>query len=509
MAKKHRRVQKQKERNVNKNRNEKIEPHEKPLPTEPVEKQVTPMVTSTFTSNVQVPEVPTTPEAAVQLDAEFGRVGLNQLGGFLFEEDLPALRDGTERRKFLKEMSTNDAVAGAILFAIDMLMRQVDWSFTPADEDDLEPVEFMKEILDDMSQSWQDTLSEIMSFLPMGWSYHEIVYKMRRGDNEQPGLASKHNDGRVGWRKLPIRGQDTLWRWIFDDDGGVKAMEQIPPPDYKTRIVPIGKSLLFRTSVYKTNPEGPSIFRSAFRDWRMKKNIENYEATGIERDLAGFPILYVPDSWTQVGSPQAAEFTAAKKIVTNIKRDEQEGAVFPSIFDEQGNRLLELSLLTSGGKRNFDVDAVIKRYDKRIAMTVLADFLFLGQDKVGSFALASEKTNLFSTALGTWLDMIAAVFNRHAIPRLWRLNGFDMETMPTLTHDDLEKDDPQVIGTFIDALGKVGIDLNDLETVNFLRRLGGLPEVEELAEELPELDVRDEFNETVKQLNDTLKKAVN
>ena len=499
MAKRHRkRVQKSKQYQSKVNKTEKSEPVEKQL------LQATP-----FTSHqAEVPEVPTTPEAAVSLDAEFGRVGLKQLGGFLFEEDLPALKNYTQRLKFLKEMATNDAVAGAILFAIDMLMRQVEWRFDPASDEPaaVESAEWMDGVKDDMSQSWQDTLSEIMSFLPFGFSWHEVVFKIRNGDNEQPGLASKFDDGKVGWRKLPIRGQDTLWRWVFDNEGSLLAMEQNPPPDYKTRVIPIGKSLLFRTSVYKTNPEGESIFRHAFRDWKMKKNIENYEATGIERDLAGFPVLYVPQSWTDPNAPagEKSSYDEAKNLAINIKRDEQEGAVLPAIFDENGNRVLELSLLTSGGKRNFDVDAVIKRYDKRIAMTVLADFLFLGQDAVGSFALSSDKTRLFSTALGTWLDMIAAVFNRHAIPRLWRLNGFDMETMPQLVHGDLESQDLAIMGTFIDALSKVGVDLKDLDTQNFFRRMGGIPEVEELAEELPELDSQDEFTEAVKDMRDTV-----
>jgi len=502
MAKKHRnRPQKQKSHQT------KIAKTEKP---DPVEKQLI-QPSRILNTTTEVPEVPTTAEAAVSLDAEFGRVGLNQLGGFLFEEDLPALKNTQQRQKFLKEMSTNDAVAGAILFAIDMLMRQVEWRFDPASEEPAaeEGVEFMDGVIDDMSQSWQDTLSEIMSFLPFGWSYHELVYKMRNGDNERPGLASKFDDGKVGWRKLPIRGQDTLWRWIFDKDGGLEAMEQLPPPDYKTRIVPIGKSLLFRTSVYKTNPEGESIFRHAFRDWRMKKNIENYEAIGIERDLAGYPVLTVPGAWTDKNATDAekASYVEAKNLAINIKRDEQEGVVLPAIYDENGNQLMKLELLTSGGKRNFDVDAVIKRYDKRIAMTVLADFLFLGQDKVGSFALSSDKTKMFSTALGTWLDMMASVFNRHAIPRLWRLNGFPMETMPQLAHGDLESQDLNIMATFIDALGKVGVDLTDLDTQNFFRRLAGLPEVEELAEELPELDTRDEFTEAMKQMSEDLKKA--
>jgi hypothetical protein len=42
----------------------------------------------------------------------------------------------------------------------------------------------------------------------------------------------------------------------------------------------------------------------------------------------------------------------------------------------------------------------VNRYDQRILMSVMADFLMLGAEKVGSFALSSDKTDLFAVALG-------------------------------------------------------------------------------------------------------------
>lgn len=35
--------------------------------------------------------------------------------------------------------------------------------------------------MNDMQDTWSDTISEILSFLTYGWSYHEIVYKVRAG----------------------------------------------------------------------------------------------------------------------------------------------------------------------------------------------------------------------------------------------------------------------------------------------------------------------------------------
>ena len=47
----------------------------------------------------------------------------------------------------------------------------------------------------------------------------------------------------------------------------------------------------------------------------------------------------------------------------------------------------DLKLLSTGGRRQFDTNAIIARYDARIAMSCLADFILLGHDKVGTLAL--------------------------------------------------------------------------------------------------------------------------
>ena len=72
------------------------------------------------------------------------------------------------------------------------------------DEQAVSYAEFVASCMQDMSQSWDDTLSSIMSFLTYGFSVHEIVYKRREGHEGES--SSKFNDGLIGWRKLPIRG---------------------------------------------------------------------------------------------------------------------------------------------------------------------------------------------------------------------------------------------------------------------------------------------------------------
>ena len=107
-----------------------------------------------------------------------------------------------------KEMSENDDIVGAVLFAIEMLMRQVEWNIKEAGntEADKRAAEFIYSCMHDMDETWTDFISEVLSFLTFGWSYHEIVYKRRMGATRRPETKSKYDDGLIGWRKLPNNG---------------------------------------------------------------------------------------------------------------------------------------------------------------------------------------------------------------------------------------------------------------------------------------------------------------
>lgn len=413
---------------------------------------------------------------------ELGSSGLKRHGqrGLVYEEFLPQLQD-ERARKIFREMRDNDSVVGAVLYAIEMLIRQAEWRVEGEDQD---LVEFIESCLTDMSHSWEDFLAEVLSMLVYGWSWCEIVYKRRLGpDQKDASKRSQYNDGKIGWRKFPIRSQDSLQEWIFDDEGGVQAMVQSAPPDYKTVEIPIERSLLFRTGLHKGNPEGRSLLRSAWRPWVMKKRMEEIEGIGVERDLAGIPVIY------RTGEIAAVYDDELKKILRNVRRDEQEGVLLPLAYDENGNKMLTFELLSSAGSRQMDVDKVINRYDKRIAMTCLADFILLGQQAVGSFALASSKTELFSVAIGTILKGIASVFNLYAIPRLIAVNGLvpkDTKDMPKLVPGDIESPDLAQLGQYITALAGAGATLfpdSDLE--EHLRALADLPSKSEEAKLLP------------------------
>lgn len=406
---------------------------------------------------------------------ELGRIGQNRSAGQFMEEFLPELR-GRRGIQTYKEMAENDDIIGSILFAIEMLIKSCEWSAVSAGNSDADKraAEFIEQCMNDMSDTWIDTISEILSFLTYGWSLHEIVYKRRLGRSRDKDNSSKYNDGLIGWRKMPIRAQETLYEWVYDDKSdNLIAFRQMPPPDYGIITIPMEKCLLFRTKKRKGNPEGRSILRNSYRSWYFKKRIQEIEGMGAERDLAGFPVLTAPenmDIWNPDDPAAIINRNNAVNLVKSIKRDSQEGAVLPAGW--------KLELLTSGGKRQFDTSEMIERYDSRMAMTVLADFVLMGHQSVGTYSLGADKTQLFSVAIGTYLDIIAEQFNKKAIPDLIDINGSEFDGItdyPTIIHSEIENRNIAELADFVSRLTACGALTPTPELEKYLRNSAKLP----------------------------------
>lgn len=419
---------------------------------------------------------------------EFGSTGLRRSGGTVFEEFLPTLR-GIRGARIYREMADNDPTIGSMLFAIEKVVTRLEWRVDPYSDsskdgsvkpEDKETADFVESCINDMSDSWDQTLSQILSMLVFGYSYHEIVYKVRQGDSKDASRRSKFDDGKIGWRKLPIRAQETLFRWDIAEDGGIQAMVQTDPSSGGTHVIPIEKALLFRTSTAKNNPEGRSLLRNAYRPWFFKRRIEEIEAIGIERDLAGLPVAYVPPEYlSSNATPEQQQVLASiTSIVQNVKRNEQEGVVMPAMYDENGHKVFDLQLLSSGGSRQFDTDKTIQRYDQRMSMSILSDFILLGHDRVGSYALGATKMDLWSMAVDSIAKNISEVMNQYAIPRLLKLNGMDVSRSPFLTYGEVSHVDLIEISDFVTKLAQAGVLMPDPKLEDYLRELAGLPPAE-------------------------------
>lgn len=290
----------------------------------------------------------------------------------------------------------------------------------------------------------------------------------------------------------------------------IRAIHEAPPVD--TVCIEVDSPSHLFLAGEGMVPTHNSALRNAYRSWFMLKNIQEIEGIGIERDLAGLPVIEPPegvDIWNANDPVSVMMLNNAKKLVSSIRRDEQEGVVIPPGW--------KLSLLSTGGRRQFDTGSIVTRYEQRIATTVLADMILLGQSDVGSYALAASKKDLFAGSLEAYLDQIGSVMNRYAIPRLFALNQGSfpgLKALPRLAHGQAQTIDLDTLGNLVlrlsqagfplfpnDALQKRLLALAQLPTEDEVRKAAepretALAEVRELAAELKALIAKETGGDT-------------
>lgn len=404
-----------------------------------------------------------------ELDTQaIGTTGLKRSGGYILEEFLPQLRNRNGAR-YYSEMVDNCAVIGMSMTIIESLIRQVAWTIkTPKGyEQDTQALfwrDRVEEMLQDMEHTWEHFISEVLSMLVYGFAPFEVVYKVRGGDSGEPTTQSDYDDGLIGLRKIEIRGQETVSRWDFDAEGNLTGFYQTDEysPNKQgnwQNFIPIERVALFRPKAPKNNPEGRSLLRSAVREYHYLKRIQENEAIGIGKDLTGMVKMLVPREILAVkATPEDRALRAQlEKMIQQLQVDERMGAIFPAELDRQGNPTgFKLERMSAAGSRTINTDAVIRRYELRIASSFLTEFQMLGQDRVGAMNLHDSKSNLFGVALDSVLDNITATINKYVIQRVLKLNAAPRELWPVLHHGKVFTRDLEKVADFVQKLSAAG-----------------------------------------------------
>lgn len=409
---------------------------------------------------------------------ELGATGLRHYRGIIDDEYRKELR-GKQALKVYREMG-DDPIVSACLKTLKQLIAQTPIRVKPGA--DPRATELVETAIDDMSQTWANTRMEQLSHLQYGWSVSEVVPKLRKGDNAEPSKKSRYTDGLRGWRKMAPRAQDSLDHWGLDDAGGVQAFFQRPAPKYDLREIPIDRLLLFQTEPWKGSPEGRCLLSGVYLPWYFQRKIKVIEAIGVERDMAGMPKISAPGDVLDETNPLHADKLAALRALgANLKIDQQAYVLVPSDVDPSTNaKLYDFELISSNSNGRRDTGVIIQRYQRDMAIAMLCDFVLLGHENVGSFALTDSKKSITAMAVKGWNDADLAVYNRHAIPRLLRDNGMDTSDPPQLEAGDVETPNLLELAQAISLLTGAGALFPDQAVEQAVREVAHLPSLEDM-----------------------------
>ena len=387
------------------------------------------------------------------------------------DEFLPELRGKRAIRKY-REMRDNDSTIGAVMYATEQVLRDVDIKVMPANDTPAakREAEFVESIFKDMDHTLDDHISEALSSLTFGFAWFEVVYKRRNGPSDRSDKGnSKYSDGRMGVRKIASRAPWTISKFEVDQKtGDVLGVHQEGVGFNNTNYIPCRKSLYYRTTAINNDPSGRSILRNAYTSYEYLNNLQSIEAIAVERELAGIPVARIPAEYLSpdATSSQSGFLSNLQQILRDVKFNEQGYIVLPSDTypDSNGSptstRLVDVELMASNGKRNIDIDPIVKRYQHDIARSVLSEFLMLGGGNTGSYALSKSKTDLFLRALESYIQAIVDVLNKQLVERLWELNGLNYDLMPTIVAGDVAPHDLREIAAFLRNLNGANIDVS-------------------------------------------------
>lgn len=418
--------------------------------------------------------------------SEAGYLGLNVWNG-ISQDELKKELNFPNSIKTYKQMTYHGTVNSALTL-FDNLIGKVQWNFKPpkdASEEEKRQAEIINEMMHDMQdQTWQEFVSEALSSNIFGFSVHEKVYRRRNKSN-----GSKYNDNLIGWKRLPIRNQETIEKFIFSDDGndilGVKQNLNTISDLYnrytnrtlKEVVLPRSKIMLFRAGKHKGDPFGKSMLREAYLAWRFLTVIEEIEANGVAKDLAGLPVLKLPPQYLSAdASPEQKAIRAYyENVMRNLQMNQQSALILPQAFDpDTRNPLFELELLSLNGSKAMDTSKIKEYYKNMIVTALFADVLIMGQSGGGSFALGQIKNSLSASAAEAMLDKIVNVINNDLIRQTYELNNWDTSRMGSMDYDNLENDDLESFSKAVQRFASTSVIEVDRAVLNRVRESIGV-----------------------------------
>jgi hypothetical protein len=410
---------------------------------------------------------------------EIGALGLQVFSGIPQTELKRELQFPHSITTF-KQMQYHDAINSALTL-YDNIIAKAQWKFNPpkdATKSELKQVRVINESLHDMEHSFGEFISDVLTMNAYGFSVHEKVYRKRLKAN-----GSKYDDGLIAWRKLPIRSQESISKFLFSEDGSsIEGVQQSisglndPYGRYSSKSgyinIPASKMLLFRQGKHRGDPCGKSLLRNAYLAWRFITILEELEAVGVNKELHGVPLLKIPAQYlsADASTEQKAIRSYYENAIRNMQAGAQAGIVLPQVFDPDTKQpLFDLTLLSTDGKRSFDIDKIKTYYKNAIYTALAADILILGQGSTGSFALAQFKNSVTATAARHMANLIKDTLERDLIRQTYELNGWNVERMGTLDFDGMDDIDLEGLSKAIQRFSSVDALEKDRDMLNLVR----------------------------------------
>lgn len=357
---------------------------------------------------------------------------------------------GSKAIKIYDEMRSGDATIHAAFMAVKLPILSVRWYFEPASEskEDKEIAEFCSQALfEDPDYSWRETLEEILLYLIYGRMPFEVIYKFRE-------------DQMITLRKLQSIWPNTVYSWQLED----KSFGIVQLSNGGKFHVPGEKLCVFVNQKENNNWEGRSIFRSAYKHWYMKDKYYLIDAIATERQGVGIPYARHQSGLSE------SDKSDLREMLKNIRANQKAYLM----FDE---KVLEVGFMKTNGDSNKKAKDMIDHHNRQIVLNILAQFLDLGSNATGSYALSKDQSEFFLLAEEAIATHVAQITQKNLVKKLVDYN-YTVQKYPTLKFEKIGSVDFTKLVEALTKLESAQIMQSDQEIVRYLRDAMDLPSYE-------------------------------
>lgn len=391
--------------------------------------------------------------------------GARIVGGYLEEpEKDPRLNSRDKRYQLYGEILVNTSIVGAGIRYFLNLIGDATWKFNPSPADtDGRMAALAEEILTkDPRTSWARITRRAASYRFYGFSVQEWT-------------AARREDGVTTLLDVAPRAQRTIERWDVEDTGEVLGMIQRNPQNFEELYLPRSKTMYITDDSLNDSPEGLGLFRHLVAPALRLKRYEQLEGFGFETDLRGIPVgrgpfgaldemvqnnLLTEDQRRQIESPIKQFLKKHIKtpnlglLLDSAPWQTADEASRPSNVPQW-----DIKLLTGDATSFAENAAAINRLTRELAILLGVDQLLLGTGRVGSYALAKDKTNNFFLMVDSALGEIRDAVRSDLLVPVWDLNGWDHILIPEVTIDAVRFNDVAIMAAALRDMASAGIVL--------------------------------------------------
>lgn len=154
---------------------------------------------------------------------------------------------------------------------------------------------------------------------------------------------------------------------------------------------------------------------------------------------------------------------------------QESSLILPMVLDDNGENAVKFEVISTTGKKSYDVDQIIRRYTNEIIAALYANSLVTGQDGGGSMALSESQIKIRDDIIESFLAEIADVFNHYLIPRIFKWNGWEVEEYPKFAYGKVSPPSLEQMSSAGQRFGAVGLIPRTAETINYISSLWGNP----------------------------------